>query len=122
MVIGTKKELYRKEQYEILIKLLKIISINKDNTTVQKSYIETDDILNNINSLKNDILRFFSTRTWHATKTGVNIELNFIRNVIREFDIEMLSLEKRKKDEESNKTKSYRYFKFIIPENILNDL
>ena len=49
MVIGTKKELYRKEQYEILIKLLKIISINKDNTTVQKSYIETDDILNNIN-------------------------------------------------------------------------
>jgi len=122
MVVGTKKELYYKEQYDILIKILNIIGINKNNNTVQKSYIENEEILTQINNLKNDILRFFSTRTWHATKTGVNIELNFIRNVIREFDIEMLSLEKRKKDEESNKTKSYRYFKFIIPENILKDL
>ena len=121
-MVFTKKELYQKEQYEILIKLLNIIGITKNNTTVQKSYIETIDILDNINSLKNDILKFFSTRKWHATKTGVNIEINFIRNIIREFNIEMLSLEKRKKDEESNKTKSYRYFKFIIPENILNDL
>ena len=47
----NKKQLYEKEQYEILIKLMNIIGIKKDNINIEKSYIENEEISRQINNI-----------------------------------------------------------------------
>lgn len=122
MTVCTKKELYSAQQYEILLKILRIIGISKEVNQVERSNIERSEILEQINGLKEDISKHYSVRKWNGAKYGVNSEINFIRNIVKEFSIELLSLEKRKRDIESNKYKAYRVYKFIIPESILNDI
>ncbi len=117
----NKKKLYEKEQQEILIKLMNIIGIKKDNVNIEKSYIESEDVSIQINNLKDDVVKYFSTSKWCSVKLGSNIEINIVRNIFKYFNIEVISIEKKRKDE-SNKYRSYRIYKFIIPESILNDL
>jgi len=122
MTVSTKKELYSEQQYEILLKILRIIGISKEVNQVERSNIERSEVLEQINGLKGDISKHYSVRKWNGAKYGVNTEINFIRNIVKEFSIELLSLEKRRRDIESNKYKAYRVYKFIIPESILNDI
>jgi hypothetical protein len=121
MVIGTKKEIYSKEQYNILLKLIKIIGLSQPISQLEKSDIEKNEIISQISEMKNDIYNFFKTGVWPGTKKGLNIELNMLKNIFKYFGIEIISIERKKKDE-NNYYKSYRIYKFIIPENIINDL
>ena len=117
----NKKKLYEKEQQEILIKLMNIICIKKDNINIEKSYIENEEISRQINNLKDDVVKYFSAGKWLSAKTGNHTEINIVRNVFKYFNTEVISIERKRKDE-NNKYRSYRIYKFIMPENILNDL
>jgi len=121
MVVGTKKEIYSKEQYDILLKLIRIIGITKPISQIEKSEIEKSETINQISEMKDDIYIFFRTGPWSGTKKGLNIELNMLRNIFKHFGIEIISIERKRKDE-NNYYKSYRIYKFIVPENIINDV
>ena len=117
----NKKKLYEKEQQEILIKLMNIIGIKKDNVNIEKSYIESEDVSIQINNLKDDVVKYFCAGKWASTRVGNHTEINIVRNIFKYFNIEVISIEKKRKDEDG-KYISYRIYKFIIPESILNDL
>jgi hypothetical protein len=121
MPIHSKKDLYKNEQYDILIKLINIIGISKNITSIEKGDIEKQEILEKIDLLKDDIIKYFNTGNWYSTRKGDHTQVNFIRKIFKYFDIEGFSIERKKKDE-NNYYKSFRIYKFIIPENILNDL
>ena len=121
MVRISKDILYKEQQNDILLKILTLIGITKTNTVIDKNNIDNEETIKIINSMKEDIKKYFTFKCKNSTKTGVNIELNLVRNISKNFGITILPIERKRKDENNN-YKSYRIYKFDIPENILNIL
>ena len=62
---STKKDLYKKEQEEILNKINTILGISKDNNTIYLYDIENDDDKKNqILALSDDVKKYFKTSNW----------------------------------------------------------
>ena len=62
---STKKDLYKKEQEEILNKINTILGINKDNNTIYLYDIENDeDKKKEILALSGDVHKYFKTGSW----------------------------------------------------------
>jgi hypothetical protein len=121
MVRISKDILYKEQQNDILLKILTLIGITKTNTMIERENIEREDNLKKINEMKEDINKYFTIKNKNSVKTGVHIEINIVRNICKQLGINILSIDKKRRDE-NNLYKSYRIYKFEIPENILDKL
>jgi len=106
---------YKTEQEEILNNLIKKIGFNKENNRVLKEQIETDEIKKYILSIQDNIKKYYAVGNWASIYKKTNIEMNIIRNIFKEHNIEILKIEKKRKNEE-NKYESYRVYVFLFPE------
>lgn len=62
---STKKDLYKKEQEDILNKINTILGINKDNNTIYLYDIENDETKKaQILALSEDVKKYFRTSNW----------------------------------------------------------
>ena len=62
---STKKDLYKKEQEDILNKINTILGISKDNNTIYLYDIENDDDKKNqILALSDNVKKYFKTSNW----------------------------------------------------------
>ena len=67
---STKKDLYKKEQEEILNKINTILGINKDNNTIYLYDIENDETKKaQILALSEDVQKYFKAGDWGFYKT-----------------------------------------------------
>jgi len=67
---STKKELFKKEQEEILNKINTILGINKDNNTIYLYDIENDETKKEqILALSEDVQKYFKAGDWGFFKT-----------------------------------------------------
>lgn len=121
MARTPKNELYREQQYDILLKILSLIGVTKDNTIIERDVIEREDNIKVINELQDDINKYFSTGTWKSVKIGVHTEINIIRNIFKSYNISILSIDKKRKNEDGI-YKSYTLYKFEIPNEILEKI
>lgn len=115
----TKEEIYEKDREEILIKILREIDV-KENVLIKKENIER--IYKKIEDMNEEIRRVYNISKWRASKYGKNKEMNIIRSICKINKIEILGIDKKILNEEENKYKNSRYYKFEIPENIMEKI
>ena len=116
-----KDELYKQEQEELLIQILKKIGINRDNLSIDKKHIENDENKEFIRNKKYEIKNFYCVNNWNSTKTGQNIELNTLRYMCRYNNIKINIIVKQIK-EDKDRYFIKRIYNFLIPDEILNKL
>ena len=112
----TKEELYKKERLEILKDLIKKIGITKEENKKLKEELENETIKEYIRSKEEEITKYYSTSRWKSIYKEENKELNIIKNIMRENNIEILKIEKKRLKE--GKYSSYRVYVFEIPNEI----
>jgi len=115
-----KDELYKKEQEDLLLYILKNIGINKNNLSFDRKEIDTERNKEIIRSKKEEIKKIYCVNNWNSTKTGKNLEINTLKYICRYNNININITEKKIK--EDNKYKTHRIYNFIIPNEILNYL
>jgi len=108
---------YKNEQDAILNNLILKIGISKDNNRILKEKIETDEIKQYILDIQDDVKKYYAIGNWASIYKKTNIEMNIIRNIFKEHNIEILKIEKKRKNEE-NKYESYRVYVFLFPEEL----
>ena len=118
---STKKELYDKEREMIMLKILKIINIDKTNRKIRKEEIDKEEVRIEIRGMMEEIKRYYKTSNWRSIKTWKDQEINLINNIMKEHEIEILKIDKKRKCED-NKYHNYREYIFNIKEDILNKL
>lgn len=116
-----KDDLYKQEQEELLIQILKKIGINRDNLSIDKKHIENDENKEFIRNKKYEIKNFYCVNNWNSTKTGQNIELNTLRYMCRYNNIKINIIVKQIK-EDKDRYFIKRIYNFLIPDEILNKL
>ena len=116
-----KDDLYKKEQEELLIQILKKIGINRNNLSVDKKHIENDENKEFIRNKKYEIKNFYCVNNWNSTKRGQNIELNTLRYMCRYNNIKINIIVKQIK-EDKDRYFIQRIYNFLIPDEILNKL
>jgi hypothetical protein len=112
-----KEELYEKEREDILIKVLKLIGIDKNNNRILRENLEKPEIKEYINEMMEEIKKYYSISRWRSVYRKENKELNIIKNLMRENMIDILKIEK-KRIKEDGKYEGYRIYIFEIPEEI----
>ncbi len=112
-----REEIYKKEREELLIELLKEIGVDNGEKRKLKDELEKDSIKEYVRSNNDRIKRYYSTSRWRSTYRNDNKEMNIIKNIMREHDIEILKLEKKKKLQDGI-YESHRLYIFEIPEEI----
>jgi len=105
---------YKNERYEIYNNLLEKLGVNKENNRILKEDIEKDEIKSYIKEKLDDIKKFYSTGQWRSIYRENNVEMNIIKNIMRENNIEILKLERKRKNDD-DKYHSYRIYVFMFP-------
>jgi hypothetical protein len=59
--------------------------------------------------MKSDISKYFSIKNRNSITIGVHIEINIVINICKQLGINIISIDKKKKDE-NNLYKSYRIY------------
>jgi hypothetical protein len=113
-----KSVIFKKEQQEIFVELLQKLGITKENNRILKEEIEREYIKEYIREKEEDIKKFYSACKWKSVGKENNLEINIIKNIMRENNVDILKLERKKKSEEDNKYHSYRVYVFMFPEEI----
>jgi hypothetical protein len=113
----TKEVLYVKERDEIMLKILNIINITKNNNKIKKEDLEKDEVRIGIRNLIDDIKKYYKTSNWRSMKTWKDKEINLINNVLKEHDIDILKIDKKRKCED-NKYHNYREYIFNINDEL----
>lgn len=104
---------YKLEQIEILKKVFVEIGINNDNLIISREYLETEDFKKIMNLNYENIQKYYKTTRWNSVKTGLEKELNILKNMCRHNKIIIDKIQRKKIIED--KRVNYVLYKFDIP-------
>jgi ribosomal protein L13E len=65
-----KDDKYKKEQEEILIKIIRKIGISKDKRRFNREELERETIKDYINEMLDEIKRYYKMSNWRSIKNG----------------------------------------------------
>ncbi len=115
---STKKDLYKKEQEEILNKINNILGINKDNNTIYLYDIENDiNKKEQILALSDDIQKYFKAGDWGFFKTDIckNNHVLLCKSIYKDMGYQILSKNTHiKRNDNKINTKEYTIGKITI--------
>ena len=112
-----KTEMYKDEQEHIIKELLEIIGITETNKRVNREDMLKEGIICKIESMDEEINKYFSLSRFRAYRDGKDKYLNLMKNLFKEKGIEILKLQgKRYKDELKKERETYVIYQFEIPE------
>lgn len=112
-----KDEMYKSEQINVLIQILKKIGITQQNSSINKDVIENEETKDFIRKKKYEIKYFYYFSNWTAVISTKNSELNILRFICRYHNIKINIFVNQK-----NKNGIARIYNFEIPDEILNML
>jgi hypothetical protein len=112
--------LYKKEQEDILIKILKIIGINADNNKINRDILFDENIIQKIKDIEKDIRHYYCISKFRSYTEGKDIYINLIKNICKHNGIEILKLQGKRYETEEKKRKTYVIYNFVI-NNELNE-
>jgi len=95
--------------------------ITKINNKIKKEELEKEEVRIEIRNLMGEIKKYYKTSNWRSIKTWKDQELNLINNILKEHEIEILKIDRKRKCED-NKYHNYREYIFNIKEEILNKM
>lgn len=95
-----KSELYKKEQDEILKKILKIICINNEKIRINREEIE-----NELKEMEEEIQKYYSVSKFKSYINGEEKYLNLIKNICKEKEINILKLQGKRYKNKEEKTR-----------------
>jgi hypothetical protein len=110
-----KNELYKNEQINVLIQILKKIGLTKNNLSINKDDIENEENKDFIRNKKFEIKYFYYFSNWTAVISTKNFELNLLRYICRYHNIKISIFVNQK-----SKNEIIRLYNFEIPDEILN--
>lgn len=115
---STKKDLYKKEQEELLAKINIILGINKDNNTLYLYDIENDkDKREKILALSDDVRKYFTASNWSFYRDELckNNHVLLCKSIYKEMGYTVLSKNGYiKRNNEKIKTVLYTIGKITI--------
>jgi hypothetical protein len=115
-----KDDKYKKEQEEILIKIIRKIGISKDKRRFNREELERETIKDYINEMLDEIKRYYKMSNWRSIKTWKEVELNLITNILKYNGIDTIKVDRKRK--EGDKYKHYREYIFDIKDEILEKI
>jgi hypothetical protein len=115
----NKSELYKKEQEEILKKILKIIGINNEKIRINREELLKEEIENELKEMEEEIKKYYSVSKFKSYINGDEKYLNLIKNICKEKEINILKLQgKRYKNKEEKTRETYVIYQFELNEKI----
>lgn len=112
----SKDHKYKSEQKEILNKILNEIGIKKENLIISREELETEGFKEIMNKNYEKIKIYYKTTNWNSVKTGLEKELNILKNICRYNGIIIDKIQRKKTVEE--KRINHVLYKFNIPEEL----
>jgi len=105
--IRNKDKLYPVERKQLLDKLLLILMNSNENTFCSHEIESNEDKKANIESLSDDIKKYFNVSTWSAFKTNQVVDkktMSTVRSIFKEMNVncETYSSKKKEKDKTIN--------------------
>jgi hypothetical protein len=80
----NKNELYKEERLDILIRILKVIGIDRDKDRKSRDELESEGIKENMREMRDEIIKYYTTSRWKTFYREDNQELNMIKNIMKE--------------------------------------
>jgi hypothetical protein len=112
----SKDQKYKSEQKEILNKILNEIGIKKENLIISREELETEEFKEIMNRNYEKIKIYYKITNWNSVKTGMEKELNILKNICRYNGIIIDKIQRKKTVEE--KRINHVLYKFNIPEEL----
>jgi len=95
----NKKKLYIDERNDVLHRLYEIIGITDTNKEFYSDSFDKEELINQINGLENDLLKYFNVSGWSAFKkldTPLNKRpLSLVKSILKDMNIEYSSINLR---------------------------
>lgn len=107
---------YKLEQKEILNKILNEIGIKKENLIISRDELETEKFKEIMNTNYEKIKKYYKITNWNSVKTGVEKELNILKNICRYNGIIIDKIQRKKTIDD--KRINHVLYKFQIPEEL----
>ena len=80
----NKNELYKEERLDILIRILKVIGIDRDKDRKSRDELESEGIKENMREMRDEIIKYYTTSRCKTFYREDNQELNMIKNIMKE--------------------------------------
>jgi regulator of RNase E activity RraB len=112
----SKDEKYKYEQKEILKEILEELGIKRDNLIISREELETEEFKELMKKKYERVKVYYKTTNWNSVKTGLEKELNILKNVCRYNGIVIDKIQRKKTVEE--KRINHVLYKFNIPEEL----
>ena len=111
-----KDEKYKSDQKEILKRILNEVGIRREKLIISREELETEGFKEIINKNYDEIKIYYKTSNWSSVKTGMEKELNILKNICRYNGIIIDKIQRKKTVEE--KRINHVLYKFNIPEEL----
>ena len=112
----SKDKKYKSEQKEILKEILNEIGIKREKLVISREELETEGFKEIMNKNYEKIKIYYKIRNWNSVKTGLEKELNILKNLCRYNGIIIDKIQRKKRVEE--KRINHVLYKFNIPEEL----
>jgi hypothetical protein len=115
--IHKKDQIYRNEQIDVLVQILKQIGLSKNNLSINKDDIESESNKIFIKNKKCEIKYFYNISNWTAITSTKNVELNILRCICRYHGVKINIFVSQ-----NNQNGFNRLYRFDIPPEIFEML
>ena len=108
--------LFKREQGELLIKVLRIIGLNGNNNKINRDDLLSDVVMGGIKEIEGDSRHYYSISKFRSYSDGKDRYLNLIRNICKHNGLEILKLQGKRYEDGSRKT--YVIYHFVISDEL----
>lgn len=111
----SKDIIYKNEQEELLIKVLRIIGIKGGNKRINREDLLGENIIEGIKEIEGEIRKYYRISKFRSYSDGKERYLNLIRNLCKHSGIEILKLQgKRYEGDDKKERRTYVIYHFLI--------